>query len=64
MVVTEVCHRDSEEVAVTENMDNSQSNGELVPVNEQNNDETSVRSDFILHRSYSCGSCNKCVSRQ
>lgn len=43
MVVTEVCHRDCEKVAVTENMDNSQSNGELVPTNEQDNDERSVR---------------------
>lgn len=43
MEVTEVCHRDCEKVAITENMDNNQSNGELVSTNEQNNDERSVR---------------------
>lgn len=43
MVVTGDDHRDNAEVDVTENMDNSQPNGELVPRTEQNNDETEVR---------------------
>jgi len=43
MVVTGNDHRDNAEVDVTENMDNSQPNGELVPRTEQNNDETEVR---------------------
>ncbi|XP_012540491.1 cleft lip and palate transmembrane protein 1 homolog [Monomorium pharaonis] len=41
MVVTgDDHHRDNAEVDVTENMDNSQPNGELVPRTEQNNEET------------------------
>jgi len=43
MVVTEDDRRDNAGIDVTENMDNSQSNGELVPRTEQNNDETDVR---------------------
>jgi len=43
MVVTEDDRRDNAEVDATENMDNSQPNGELVPRTEQNNDETDVR---------------------
>jgi len=42
MVVTEDDRRDNAEVDGTENMDNSQPNGELVPRTEQNNDETDV----------------------
>lgn len=44
MVVTGEDHRDNAEVdVITENMDNNQPNGELVPRTEQNNDETDVR---------------------
>jgi len=42
MVVTEDEHRDNTEVNVKENMDNNQSNGEMVPITEQNNDEGNV----------------------
>jgi len=43
MVVTEDEHCDNTEVNVKENMDNNQSNGEMVPITEQNNDEGNVR---------------------
>jgi hypothetical protein len=43
MVVTGKEHRDNTELNVNENMDNNQSNGEMVPIAEQNNDEGNVR---------------------
>lgn len=43
MVVTEDDNRDNAEVDVTENMDNNQPNGELVPRAEQSADEADVR---------------------
>lgn len=53
MVVTKINHRDNAEVAVTENMENDQPNGELVSTNEQNNDENNVRhidiTQYIYH---------------
>lgn len=45
MVVTGDDHRDNAEVDVTENMDNNQPNGELVPRTEQNNDETEANAE-------------------
>lgn len=48
MVVTGDDCRDGAEVNVTENMDNSQPNVELVPRTEQNNDERNVGFFFIF----------------
>lgn len=45
---TEEDYRDNAEVDVTENMDNDQPNGELVPRTEQNNDEKNVRKVLFI----------------
>jgi len=49
MVVTGDEYRDNTEVDVKENMDNNQSNGEMVPIAEQNNDEGNVRIKYLCY---------------